>query len=45
MSDLGPNLSILIDKHKARLRIQFFDKEEQVKNMEAQRQFEDLQQI
>ena len=38
---LGKNLSATVDKYKERLRIQFFDMEEQALNLEASRRFED----
>jgi hypothetical protein len=36
-------MSVLIDKYKHKLRIQFFDKMEQIKNLTSQRLFEDMQ--
>lgn len=32
-ADVSPAVSVLIDKYKHKLRIQFFDKMEQIKNL------------
>jgi hypothetical protein len=42
-ADVSPSISVLIDRYKHRLRIQFFDKEEQSKNIASLRAFEDMQ--